>query len=179
MNRIELLEEIRKTKQHLANLEHLLANPELERWKPERNEVYYTVDRYGEVKSTQNIDCLWDRYTINFYNCFQTREQAQEEADKILVRRQLEDIARRLNKGRKIDWFDGTQYKFYITAHFTKYSSQSLELQGIQAIMNEGSVYCLSEDFLDVALSEIGSTKLWKYLMGTSQSTDSKESCGD
>lgn len=37
-----------------------------------------------------------------------------EEAENILVRRQLEDIARRLNKGTKIDWNNYNQAKHCI-----------------------------------------------------------------
>lgn len=38
------------------------------------------------------------------YNCFQTCDQALFESEKILIRRQLEEIARMLNKGEEIDF---------------------------------------------------------------------------
>lgn len=166
MNKQELQNEINKTKEHLANMEKMLAECEYERWKPTKSSIYYAVTEFNNVENIQYWQDDLDKDRYNTYNCFQTREQAEVEAEKILVRRMLEDIARRLNKGKEIDWFDDAQYKFCITEHFTKYSPQSLELQGMQAIKNEGTVYCLSEDFLDVAIQEIGEERLKKYLRG-------------
>ena len=100
---------------------------------------------------------------FNFYNCFQTREQAEAEAEKILVRRQLEDIARRLNKGEKIDWKGAYQDKYYIYL-----DTETDELIYGESIWSkdQGTVYCLDQDFLDVAIQEIGEERLKKYLRG-------------
>ena len=113
MNKQEIIDEINKTKEHLANMEKMLKECESERWKPELNEEYYYINQvnatYRDVNDEFDIDVA--RYRT--YNCFKTREEAQTEAEKILVRRQLEDIARRLNKGREIDWSNEEQYKWY------------------------------------------------------------------
>lgn len=80
---------------------------------------------------------------------------------KILIRRQLEDIARRLNKGVRLNWDKNEQSKYYI------------ELYGNNIITNffyahkaQGTVYCLDENFIDVAIQEIGEERLKKYLRG-------------
>lgn len=164
MNKQEILDEINKAKEHLANMEKLLEECEYERWKPSIDKTYYFVDSDLKVINDDWVNIEGQRQLYGAYNCFKTEEEAEVEAEKILIRRQLEDIARRLNKGKKIDWFDGIQYKFFITEHFTK--PQSLKLQGMQATKNEGTVYCLSEDFLDVAIQEIGEERLKKYLRG-------------
>lgn len=113
MNKQEILDEINKTEEYLANMKKMLK--EWERWKPADGERYYFLDTYGSISSNNFCSSdYFDSQRYQNYNCFQTREQAEAEAEKILVRRQLEDIARRLNKGRKIDWLDGAQYKFFI-----------------------------------------------------------------
>lgn len=144
-------------------------NTEYKRWKPKENEKYWYITDYGTVNYTLFISKSQnDNMRFKNYNCFQTREQAETEAHKILVRHQLEDIAKRLNKGEKIDWSNNTQCKFCIAEHFARYSPQSLELelQGSHVIKNEGSIYCLDINFLDIAKREIGEERLKKYLRG-------------
>lgn len=162
MNRQEILDEINKTKEHLTNMEKMLKKCEYERWKPEPNEEYYFVSENGKIVQARN--CGWEPATnrIDFYNCFKSEKQAEAEAEKILVRRMLEDIARRLNKGKEFDWSDEDQYKWYIiyntTFGFETYSVSENTVQGV--------VYCLDKNFLNTAIKEIGEGRLMKYLRG-------------
>lgn len=162
MNRQEILDEINKTKEHLTNMEKMLEKCEYERWKPEPNEEYYFVSENGKIVQARN--CGWEPATnrIDFYNCFKSEKQAEAEAEKILVRRMLEDIARRLNKGKEFDWSDEDQYKWYIiyntTFGFETYSVSENTVQGV--------VYCLDKNFLNTAIKEIGEGRLMKYLRG-------------
>ena len=160
MNRQEILDEINKTKEHLTNMEKMLEKCEYERWKPEPNEEYYFVSENGKIVQARN--CGWEPATnrIDFYNCFKSEKQAEAEAEKILVRRMLEDIARRLNKGKEFDWSDEDQYKWYIiyntTFGFETYSVSENTVQGV--------VYCLDKNFLNTAIKEIGEGRLIQYL---------------
>ena len=163
MNKI--LEEINKTKEHLANMEKLLLKQcEYERWKPEKNEVYYFVNSYGVVEQDRNsTEFIPDMKRYNAYNCFKTKEQAEQEAEKVLTRRMLEDIARRLNKGKKIDYKDDTQFKFYLTYNIVK---DRLEIDSDYNRIHVGAVHCLTMNFLNIAINEIGESRLKKYLRG-------------
>ena len=162
MNKQELQNEITKTKEHLANMEKMLAECEYERWKPKHNEQYYMVNQYGDVTVTTNIRSRYDNRIINYYNCFQTREQAEAEAEKILVRRMLEDIARKLNKDEEICW-ENEEIKHYLVY---QHNTEDIGLWSTYTDQIQGVVYCLSEDFLDVAIQEIGEERLKKYLRG-------------
>lgn len=164
MNKQELQNEINKTKEHLANMEKMLAECEYERWKPEKNEIYYFVNSYGVVEPGWNsTEFTPDMKRYNAYNCFKTKEKAKQEAEKILVRRMLEDIARRLNKGEKIDWKDAYQDKYYI---YLDTETDELIYGERFWSKDQGTVYCLDQDFLDVAIQEIGEERLKKYLRG-------------
>ena len=162
MNKQKIIDEINKAKEHLANLEKMLEKCEYERWKPNSCDPYYYIDAFGNVLSQIESGHYSDNAFWENYNCFQTREQAEQEAEKILVRRQLEDIARRLNKGQEIDWSDENQYKWCITYNtifgFTTYSVSENTTQGV--------VYCLDKNFLNTAIKEIGEGRLIKYLRG-------------
>lgn len=161
MNRGELLNEIMKTKEHLADMEKMLGECS---WKPEEGEKFFFIDAWNRVcdKKYREINvCCREYYST--YNCFKTQEEAKQEAEKILIRRQLEDIAKRLNKTEKIDWNDNNQPKYFFYFAFS-----SDEIVNFYHLRNkeQGVVCCLDKNFLNVAVEEIGEERLKKYLRG-------------
>ena len=118
MDKEEILQEIEKTKEHLTNMEKMLEECEYERWKPKYDDRYY----YVSEECTAMESRAWAEYIVDEryrrYNVFKTEEEAKQETEKILVRRQLENIARRLNKGKEIDWHDNEQPKHCIELFF-------------------------------------------------------------
>lgn len=163
MDKEEILKEIEKTKEHLTDLEQMLEKCEYKRWKPEPNEEYYYVNQVSEMTEDKNDEADIDVRRYKAYNCFRTKEQAKLEAEKILVRRQLEDIAKRLNKGVKIDWHNQTQIKYGIS-----YNTDTNVIETYFASFNKsmGSTYCLDVNFKDIAIKEIGEERLLSYLRG-------------
>lgn len=163
MNKQELQNEINKTKEHLANMEKMLAECEYERWKPKKDEPYWYIAIDCSVEQQINTNHWVDKCHFKTLNCFQTREQAEAEAEKILVRRMLEDIARRLNKCVEIDWKNEYQFKYGIYLRTTKD-----EIDWTRTINTkiQGVIYCLDLNFYNVAIQEIGEERLKKYLRG-------------
>ena len=162
MNKEEILSEIEKTKEHLAKMEKMLKECS-ERWKPNSCDAYYYIDAFGNVLSQIETGHSSDSAFWKSYNCFKTREQAETEAEKILVRRMLEDIARRLNKGRKIDWNNDKQFKYSICINS---SDNEIAWDNEVQYISQGVVYCLDRNFYNVAIQEIGEGRLIKYLKG-------------
>lgn len=163
MDKEEILKEIEKTKQHLDSLEQMLEDCKYERWKPKKSEAYYYVSHISEVLNAVNEGVDIDVRRYKAYNCFRTKEEAELEAEKILVRRQLEDIARRLNRGRKTDWSDANQCKYYI---YIGMLNNHLLWGKSRLRKTEGVTYCLDSDFYKKAEQEIGTERLIKYLKG-------------
>ena len=164
MDREELLDEIEKTKQHLANMEKMLKECEYVRWKPKDFSPYFYVDSCMKIEQSDFYsDTYIHRERYNTYSTFKTREQAEAEAEKILVRRQLEDIARRLNKDGKIDWNNKEQIKYSI---YLDTIDNEIIWNNETLFISQGAVYCLDKKFLDVAIKEIGEERLEKYLKG-------------
>ena len=162
MNKEEILQEIEKTKEHLTNMENMLKECS-ERWKPEPNEEYYYVNQVSATSRAINDEFDIDAARYRAYNCFRTKKEAELEAEKILVRRQLEDIARRLNRGERIDWDNDAQRKYFIRFN---YWQDIIELDGSFRQQFQGVIYCLDKKFLNVAIKEIGEGRLIKYLRG-------------
>lgn len=137
-------------------------NTEYKRWKPKENEAYFYVISNGMVgRDRWNSGFITDKKRCDFYNCFKTEGEALQEAEKILVRRQLEDIAKRLNKGEKIDWYDDEQPKYCIGL-----CCNDIITNFYYSHKTQGTVYCLDKNFLDVAKREIGEAGLIKYIRG-------------
>lgn len=164
MDREELLDEIEKTKQHLANMEKMLKECEYVRWKPKDFSPYFYVDSCMKIEQSDFYsDTYIHRERYNTYSTFKTREQAEAEAERILIRRQLEDIARRLNRGKEIDWSDEDQPKYSIDLDTI---DNEIIWDKEARFISQGTVYCLDENFKDVAIKEIGEERLKKYLRG-------------
>lgn len=161
MNEDKILKEINKTKEHLADLENMLIKCKYERWKPKDGEKFYAIDSGLRTYATENNGYPCDINTIKTYGCFQTCDQAEQEAEKILIRRMLEDIARRLNKGRKINWGYDEQPKYLIELY-----GDVIVTDLFYSYKAQGTVYCLDENFKNVAIQEIGEERLKKYLRG-------------
>lgn len=165
MNKQELIEEINKMKTQLANMEKLLEEYEYERWKPEDGDVYYYIKSSdGEVwKTTFCHRSNSDNIHYNTYNCFQTREEAEVESEKILITHLLEEISKRLNRDKKFDWSFCGQEKYYLY-----WDDVDKEISvGVNSFnKTQGAVYCLDKSFKDVAIQEIGEERLKKYLRG-------------
>ena len=162
MSRQDILNEINKTLEYLAGLKKRLKECEYERWKPSACEEYWFLSTTLLPVVTVNKKGL-DRDRCNTYNCFKTKEEAEAEAEKILVKCQLEDIARRLNKNWKINWNDKDQYKYFI---YIIPEEDFLVCDYIGTIKNQGTIYCLDKNFRNVAIQEIGEERLKKYLRG-------------
>lgn len=163
LSKQEILDEINKTKEHLFNMEKMLGESECKRWKPKENEDYYYVNCDLSVFPMTYINGSPTNRICDSYNCFKTREEAQQESDKIWIRRLLEDIARRLNRGRKLDWLDIKQPKYFI---YFSHISNELASDFTRTGLIQGAVYCLDSKFLDIAIQEIGRENLRRYIGG-------------
>ena len=163
MDKEEILKEIEKTKKHLSNMQNMLEECD-ERWKPKDFSPYFYVDSCMKIEESNFYNDTYihsERY--NTYSTFKTKEEAELEAEKILVRRMLEDIARRLNKGQKIDWSDKEQTKYSICLDAI---NNEIAWDSEVLYISQGIVYCLDRNFYNVAIQEIGEERLIKYLRG-------------
>lgn len=163
-------DELEKTIKDLQNAldkaqEKLKNLDSYERFIPEEREIYWFIDDEGKIIPSRNTHlhhCV-DNSRIDFYNCFRTKEEAEREKEKILVRRMLENIANRLNKDKKIGFGDLIGKKYFICFD---YDRNFLRLNHSSWLQAAGAVYCLSDKFLQVAKEEIGEKRLIKYIKG-------------
>lgn len=170
MNDKEKLQElINDLKKQLQEAQEKLENlDKYERFKPKEGGTYYYVDSNSCISlTTFDSSCVSDYNKYKSYNCFETEEEAEKEANKILIRRKLEDIARRLNGDKKIYRNNREQRKYFINYYFNyKNNEFDLGVSWNEYLCVQGTVYCLSEKFLDIAKEEIGEQELKDYIIG-------------
>lgn len=160
MNKQEILNEIDKTKEHLAKMMRMLQESKNQRYKPKEHELFWYLDAWNRPCVRNYIGAsVCCNESFKNYNCFQTKQEAEVEAEKILIRRQLEDIARRLNKGQKIDWGNDEQSK-----HCIELYRNNIITHFYYSHKTQGTVYCLDKNFKDIAIQEIGEERLEAYL---------------
>ena len=159
----ELEQNISSIKEELSKLEEKLKTFKLRvgRQMPEKGDIYYflggTRTSVFEDKWTNDS---FDQQRFYLYNYFKTNEEAQREIDRRLIKAKLNEIANRLNGGQVIKWNSAIQRKYYLNLS----TEGSLHLGFSIIDKMEGTTYCLSEDFLEVAVDEIGEQELFDYM---------------
>lgn len=154
MNTEELKKQIEELQKQVALLEG-----GCKRWRAGDGETYYHI--YGDG----DIGCNTDKngaVSTNYYNLgnyFQTEEEAKKMVEKIKIYIQLKDLALRLNNGEEINWENNNQIKYYI---YYDNSCKKIYTNYIYYNKNIGQIYCLDQNFLDIALKGIGEANLKK-----------------
>jgi len=124
--------------------------------KPKEGTWYYACSWLGEIQRwTWNNDSM-DNRCFALRNCYTTEAKALLSLAILSAKGELQAIATRLNKGRKINWKDSTQFKHY--AHYD-YVEQVV-LQNYVVTHKLSNIYCLDFSFTKIALAEMGETKL-------------------
>ena len=163
----ELEQNISSIKEELSKLEEKLKTFKLRagRQVPENGDVYYFISANGTIYEVKWANDSYDQQRFSVHNCFKTKEEAQKEIDRRLTKAKLNEIANRLNDGQVIDWDSTIQCKYYLALN----NEGSLNFSFSLIDKTEGATYCLSEDFLEVVVDEIGEECLVKYIKGESK----------
>lgn len=159
----ELEQNISSIKEELSKLEEKLKTfkPRVGRQVPKNGDIYYFIGgARASVFEDKWANDSYDQQRFNSYNYFKTEEEAQREIDRRLIKAKLNEIANRLNGGQVINWDSAIQRKYYLNLS----NEGSLNLSFSLIDKTEGATYCLSEDFLEVAVDEIGEQELFDYM---------------
>lgn len=132
-------------------------------WKPKEGERYYYLLDTGfiDYSISNNNDIEEKEERISIGNCYPTQEAAEKALERKKIRRQLEEIAARLNKGREIDWKNFGQNKYSL---FYDWHREIIDFYTVCKSQEESTIYCLDEKFKDIAIQEIGEERLKEYL---------------
>lgn len=151
-------EEINMLKAEIAKLKK--EKKPVKRWRAEKNGHYFIVDSLGDISISEELYDITDGYRYNAGQYFKTQQQAENYREKILIYQELKDLALELNNGEKIDWEKyNNQAKYYI---YFNGDDECLEENDAHFFKDIGQIYCLNENFLDIAKQRIGEERLKK-----------------
>lgn len=128
-------------------------------WKPKEGEKFCFINYVGHIECEVYLAESPQNFYISIGNCFKTREEAEKHLEHLKVETQLKNIAARLNKGREIDW-SNTDDKYCLSICANEEIITATQKYG----KTQGTIYCLDENFKDVAIAEIGEERLREYL---------------
>lgn len=144
------IEELKKEKENKSK-----------RWRAKSGFRYFYLCDDGIIMYATDFYNMSDDYRYATGNYFETEAEALRYKQNLITYQQLKDIALRLNNGQDINQGDYYKDKYYI--YYDKEKEEFL-LDFDCTAQSLNVVYCLDENFLNVALSEIGEEKLKQLL---------------
>ena len=136
--------------------------PKLERWKPEHGKPYWYITGGPEFGFEVFEEDTWsnehpgDKALFESFNCFQTKEEAQQEALRTRARRKLEWYARELNG--QIPYEEKTIINRKVF-YWSMLIDGGIGEQHIQ-FLPTGSVWFFRREHLEYALSQMTAEEL-------------------
>ena len=124
-----------------------------------KGECYVYINSLGNIEGAIDTFGSIDNHRYETGNYFETEEDAGEYIEKTKIYMELKRLAERLNNGEKIDWKNKAQKKYFICYDNT---SNRLVFDFYSTLSFIGTIYCLDENFLDIALERIGKERLEK-----------------
>lgn len=123
--------------------------------------VAYEYESCNEGNTICLLSQKYIDYVLKYGLAYATKEARDKAMFKLEIETKLKNIAERLNKGQKIDWENERQPKFNINYNFIDYKKMYCNVN--RHYKSQGTIYCLDENFLEVAKQEIGEKNLIKY----------------
>ena len=161
------MDNLEELKKQISDLQSKVAKIENEskeekkgkRWRAKMNDTYIYINDAGYADVSHENNDSFDKYRFKTRNYFKTEEEAEEYQEIMNTYYDLMDLAEELNNGKKIDWYDDTQQKFYIYFDFKR----NKFVQSYTYVTKDiGQIYCLNENIIGIAIEKIGEDKLKK-----------------
>lgn len=159
MNKQEILEEIATLKEKLNNLEKMYDSLTLpnKRWRAEVGEDYYFISAGLCLDRERSTSTDNARYELGNY--FETREQAEFEAERLKVIAELREYATPVNE---FNWSNDFENKYEINVENNKEGNISLIVDDWHTYQFS-DLYFASEELAKNAIESVGEDRIIKY----------------
>ena len=132
--------------------------PKRKIWKPEYNEFYFYISKYGAVGNSIWENDHVDNGCCGIGNCFKTEEEAEFALEKAKVETELRRFAEENNE-YEIDWTDEDQEKWAMC--YSYYYGNVYFIDACSYKRND--IYFTSKEIGEQAVNFIGEERLKKY----------------
>ncbi|MCQ2957276.1 MAG: hypothetical protein MJ180_00065 [Candidatus Gastranaerophilales bacterium] len=157
-------EEIEQLQKQIDELKEKIKEQEsqpVKRWRANLGGDYYYVNNNLLTAKDQEKAHNVNNVLYKLGNYFQTEQEARNYRDNILTKQELKDLALELNDGVEIDWENRDQRKYFII-----YDNhiKNFIIDFWHDSQYVGQVYCLDQNFLEIAKERIGEDRLIKLI---------------
>lgn len=159
MDRQEIQSKIEELEKELSKLEEELNKTGTKVFKPKFGDTYYYICVYGEVREDVWTDTEFDKAVYALGNCFESKEKAEFEVERLKVIAELKRFAEEHNE--PFDWNDR------ITVHYMAYDYLEKKVCIYFTVdIKSNDIYFSSEEIAQQAIKEIGEERIKKYYLG-------------
>lgn len=152
--KIEQLEkEIEEKKAEIKEKESEIERLKNLNWIPNYNEMYYTINGYGDVVQDINEEKSFNIQKFLIGNYFKTREEAEFKVEQLKVYQELKAFA---------EPFDANKIQRSL---YYDYEEQSIENGSLRGLKSPLELYFESEEQIREAIETIGEDRLIKYYL--------------
>lgn len=160
-NKEQLQKQAHKLQEELDKLKQQIEECDKEETdRVQRGKPYFYLSSHGYITETLDKYQATDDIRYELGNYFKTKDEAIEYRTYLETKMKLKMLAKRLNKGKLMDWQDDNQQKYYL---FFNHEREEISMERNQ-IYQHPTIYCLSSNFRNIAISEIGKQALIDYL---------------
>ena len=161
MTQQELENKIKELEKQIAELKMVKVEElQSKRWKPNINEIYWTVKANGNIDTLNWFNDKTDNWKYLTDNYFKTEKEAEE------YKNQIEYTARYKNyieeHSEPLDWCNADQIKY--SSHYD-YTTNEIGILRCTGLKNT-RVYASNEQIIWDAINEIGEDNFKKYVLG-------------
>lgn len=153
--------DVELTKEQEKQIKEYLGIKESKKWKPERGEMYFYLDDYGDIEFNFFADDSIDKYKLNTGNFFKTEEDVKYRIEQIKVYNELKNFADENND--EIDWKNDHTLKYHIGLD---YEDNYLQVFNSIDYRYIGQTYFSSRELAQQAIEKVGADRIKKYLFG-------------
>lgn len=153
---VEAEKQIQDIRKELDELDKVKIEPESRRWKPKRGKTYYFISSDGDIIGDIWAESPYDLLRFAIGNCFETREEAEFEVERLKVIAELKEFAESDDR----QW-DGA------TVHYNIFYKHNIDEVCVElwTSMRDDSIYFESRERVLEAIKAVGVDRIKKYYL--------------
>ena len=144
----EYIQKLEEIKAKIEELENETDN----RWKPKEGEDYWWTDNKGSIFCSEWYNNKIDNNTFNHTDVFPTGKQAEFDAERKRIRRELMKYSRTFDPGT-------SNWKFNYS-----YLDKTIVYLNSKLIRDPFNIYFESKEIAEKAVEKVGEDRIKKYL---------------
>lgn len=133
------------------------------RCKPKNYEIYFYIDSCGRINRQLWYNTGIDNFRYETRNCFKTKEEAEEELERILFVNEVRDFIEEENEGWEPDFSHSKKTGFYLYINNTYVNNKPIIGDSGSNMLTSTYKYFKSKEIGEKILAKFDNQKLIKW----------------